>query len=339
MSDETPVPVLKQDSPLARLLGAVEVFGLALLLSSVAVLILGHDPLRTLAAIAHGAFGGADAIHATLRETVPLVFAGLAVALPLRLGLFNIGAEGQLVLAGLAAGLIAATVPAWCAVPLAILAAVVAGGAWGGIAGALRAYLGVHEVLSTILLNLIAFPLAYWVVSSDWARAEGQIVQTEPVTAGIPHVYPALVGALVLAVGFDLWIGRTRGGLVARAVGSSPPAARVAGLSVERALLLSMVAAGALAGLTGAQQVLDEHGRYVDGFSPEYGFTAIAVALLGRNSGIGVVVAALLLAALQSGAFAMDALRVAPREVAGLVKGVVILVAAALTARRLKGAV
>lgn len=333
-SDES---IEHRESALSRLLGGIEIFGLALLVSSVVILVLGHDPLRTFAAIAHGAYGDAEAIHATLREVVPLVFAGLAVALPLRLGLFNIGAEGQLVLAGLAAGLIAATVPAGLAIPLAIAGAVVVGGLWGGIAGALRAYLGVHEVLSTILLNLIAFPLAYWIVDTDWARAEGQIVQTEAANASLPHIYPALAAGIVLAVGFDIWTRRTRGGLVARAVGSSPRAAEVAGLPVKRALLLCMLAAGAFAGLTGAQQVLDEHGRYVHGFSPEYGFTAIAVALLGRNTGVGVVIAALLLASLQTGAFAMDALQVAPREVANLVKGVVILVAAALTANRLRG--
>ncbi len=320
-----------------RLVGALEVLGLAMLVSSVAVTLLGHDPFRTLAAIVHGAFGNGASVHATLIETVPLVFAGLAVALPLRLGLFNIGAEGQLVLAGLAAGLVAAIVPGAIAIPAAVLVAMIVGGAWGAIPGLLRARLGVHEVLSTILMNLVAIPLAGLVISQTWAREEGPILQTELASATLPHVYPALVVAVLLGIGFDVWLSRTRTGLTARAIGFAPRASQVMGLAVGRGIFWSMTAAGALAGLVGAQQVLDQHGRYVDGFSPGFGFTAIAVALLGRGSGIGVVLAALLLGALRSGAFAMDALGVAPREAASIVQGVVILTAAALAAKRLGG--
>ena len=320
-----------------RTLSALEVLGLAALVSAVVVAILGHDPTRTLAAILHGAFGSADAIHATLTETVPLVFAGLAVALPLRLGLFNIGAEGQLVLGGLAAGLLAAVAPPGLAIVAAVFAALVVGGAWGALPGFLRARLGVHEVLSTILLNLIAMPLAGWIVSQSWAKAEGDILQTEVATAVLPAVYPALLAGISLAVAYDVWLSRSRSGLSARAIGLAPRASHVLGLPVARGIVLSMTAAGALAGLVGAQQVLDQHGRYVDGFSPGFGFTAIAVALLGRGSGVGVVLAALALGALQSGSFAMDALGVAPRETASIVQGVVILTAAAVTARRLGG--
>ena len=318
-----------------RLLSALEVFGVALLVSCGVVAVLGHDPFRTVAAIAHGAFGSGPALQATLAETVPLVFAGLAVALPLRLGLFNVGAEGQLVLGALAAGLVAAVVPAGVAIPAAIVAAVVVGGGWAAIAGWLRARLGVHEVLSTILLNLIAASVAEWVISSNWARADGQILQTEPAAATLPAVFPALVAALIIAVAFDVWIARTRSGLSARAIGLAPRAAHVTGLPVRRGILLAFTAAGALAGLAGAQQVLDQHERYIMGFSPGFGFTAIAVALLGRSSGVGVVIAALLLGGLRSGAFAMDALGVAPREAANILQGVVILTAAALTARRM----
>lgn len=320
-----------------RTLSAFEVLGVALLVSALAVAVLGHDPARTLAAILHGAFGGREALHATLVETAPLVFAGLAVALPLRLGLFNIGAEGQLVLGGLAAGLAAAVAPSGLAIVAGTAAALAVGAAWGALPGLLRARLGVHEVLSTILLNLIAWPLAGWIVSQPWAKAEGDILQTEAAAATLPAVYPALGAAVVLALAYDVWLARTRSGLSARAIGLAPRASHVLGLPVTKGIVLAMTAAGAFAGLCGAQQVLDQHGRYVDGFSPGFGFTAIAVALLGRGSGVGVVLAAVALGALRSGAFAMDALGVAPRETASIVQGVVILTAAAVTARRLGG--
>ena len=273
----------------------------------------------------------------TLAETVPLIFAGLAVALPLRLGLFNVGAEGQLVLGALAAGIVAAAVGPALAIPLAVVAAILVGGGWAAIAGWLRAKLGVHEVLSTILLNLIAIALAEWIISSAWAKADGQILQTEPAAATLPVVFPALAVAVILAVLYDVWINRTRSGLTARAVGLAPRAAEVVGLPVSRGILAAFAVAGGFAGLCGAQQVLDQHERYIHDFSPGFGFTAIAVALLGRGSGIGVVLAALLLGGLRSGAFAMDALGVAPREAATIVQGVVILTAAALTARRMTG--
>src|SRR5688500_17980686 len=169
---------VRRPSRARRALAAGEVFGAAVVGPGVVVAVLGHDPFRTLAAIAQGAFGGRGALMGTLVETVPLVFAGLAVALPLRLGLFNVGAEGQLVLGGLAAGLAAAALPSSTAIAGAVLAALVAGAAWGAIAGALRARLGVHEVLSTILLNLIATPLAGFVIRRAWAKDAGQIQQT-----------------------------------------------------------------------------------------------------------------------------------------------------------------
>lgn len=311
-----------------RTTGGLFVFAAAILVSAVVVVLLGHDPFRTLAAIATGAFGSGDAVRATLAESVPLIFAGLAVALPLRLGMFNVGAEGQLVLGGLAAGLAAAAVSPALAIPAAVIAALVVGGLAGAVPGALRAWLGVHEVLSTILMNLIAGPVAALVVRAAWAREGGSIPQTRLAAATLPPLWVALAAAVLLAVAYDLWLSRTRTGLAARAMGSAPRAAEVAGMRVPLGVFLAMTAAGALAGLTGAQQVLDQHGRYVEGFSPGYGFTAIAVALLGRSSGAGVILAAIAMGALRNGAFAMDALGVAPRETATIVQGVVILVAA-----------
>lgn len=325
MSDAAPA---RRSPAWSRALAAVEVFALALLVAAAVVALLGHDPFRTIAAIAVAAFGSGAAVEATLAETVPLVFAGLAVALPMRLGLFNVGAEGQLVLGGLAAGVAAAAAPASLAIPAAVLAAMLAGGLWGAVPGALRARLGVHEVLSTILLNLIAAPLAALLLRRPGVCDDPSIPQTRVATATIPHVFTALGAAAVLALLYDLWLMRTRTGLAARAVGSSPRAAEVAGMRVSRGVFLAMTAAGALAGLTGAQQVLDQHGRYVEGFSPGFGFTAIAVALLGRGTGVGVVVAACAMGALRSGAFTIDAYGVAPRETATIIQGVVILVAA-----------
>jgi simple sugar transport system permease protein len=333
VSAETAGPAPRRDGRLESVLGPLTILAAALAITAVVVALLGHDPFRTLAAMAAGAFGSRTATEATLAEAVPLVFAGLAVALPLRLGLFNVGAEGQLVLGGLAAGLAAAAAPPGVAIPAAIVAALAAGAFWGAVPGGLRAWFGVHEVLSTILLNLVAAPLAALVLRQPWAADPGQIPQTRAAAATLPALWPSLVAGVLLAAAYDVWLRRTRTGLAARAVGGAPRAAAVAGMHASLGMFAAMAAAGAAAGLAGAQQVLDQHGRYVEGFSPGYGFTAIAVALLGRGTGVGAVLAAVAMGALRNGAFAMDALGVAPRETAAIVQGIVILVAAVAAGR------
>jgi len=251
--------------------------------------------------------------------TTPLIFTGLAVAVPFQAGLFNIGAEGQLTLGALAAATVGAV---WHGLPwplapvLATLAAVAAGATWGVIPGWLRARRGSHEVINTIMLNFVAAGLASYITLYLLKNPDTQNPETRPIGAGYlisqfeifggAPVSMALPLAIVAAglVWFLLW--RTVIGFEMRALGQNESAARAAGINTRHMMVLSMAVAGGLAGLVGVGEVLGNAGKFRLGFSPEYGFIGIAVALLGRNQPSGVVAAALLFGALHKGTADLD---------------------------------
>jgi simple sugar transport system permease protein len=312
----------------------------ALLAVSVALLLAGESPFHLFLALLRGAFGSRADVARTLAGATPLIFAGLAVAIPFRAGLFNIGAEGQLVLAGFLTGAVAVWLPGLPAPVLLVLvalAAVLSGAAWAALAGVLRARLRVHEVIATILLNFMAIWLVRYLLRvPGLGLLEGMEPKTPDVPSGLawPEAIPGtgvgtgLLVAIAVALLADLVLFRTRAGLMLRATGGNPAAARAAGVPTGRVIVLSLAAGGALASLAGVQQVLEVHGAYLEGFSPGYGFTAIAVALLAANRPLMVVLAALFFAVLRSGAFVMDALAGVPRETVALVEVLVILLVA-----------
>jgi len=317
---------------------------LALLALGLAVLVLllfGESPYHLGKALLRGAFGTHTDLARTLAGAVPLIFTGLAVAIPFRAGLFNIGAEGQLVLAGFAAGLTATVcsgLPTAALLPLVVLVALLAGMIPAGIAGVLRARLGIHEVIVTILLNFLVFSLVMWLLRVE---SFGLMSGMEPKTPEIPEgirlteivpgtgIGTALLVAVLIAVLAEVALFRTKPGLMLRARGGNPRAAETVGVNSGRVIFCSMVIGGAFASLAGVQQVLEVHDSYIEGFSPGYGFTGIAVALLGANRPLGVVLAALFFAVLRSGAFAMDALAGIPREAVGVLEVMIILLVAA----------
>lgn len=323
---------------------------------SLIILAIGQNPLTVGRALVAGAFGGPRNIANTIEYAVPLTLAGLAVAFAFRCGLFNIGVEGQLYVGAFAAAVVAARIAPLAAgggsAPHAVLAGIIAGmiaGAlWAAIAGGLKAALGVHEVIATIMLNWIAFFLVDYLVNLSAFKATGDIPQTAEIAAGgcLPGLFgiaegpPVWIGsgvlfaaALALAVGYTLQ--RTALGYEIRAVGYNPTAAEAAGIPVRRRLFLAMFLSGGIAGLLGAEQVLGVHHRFIENFSPGYGYIGIAIALLGRNHPVGIVGAALLFASLKGGALRMDALTNVPREMIVVFQAIVILfVAIAASVRR-----
>ena len=288
------------------------------------VLVLGgYDAGRALGALWRGSFGSADAIaSATLVRATPLVLAGLAVALAFRAGVWNIGAEGQL-LAGAAVGAALALalpgavagLPAALLAPVVLLAGAAAGASWAGIAAILRRRYRVPEVISTIMLNFVAVSLVGWLVRGPLQEPLGIYPQSDtiPEAARLPFLLPgsrlhagavlALVAAILLA-----WILRvTAAGFRLRAAGANPDAARVAGgIDVARTTTLAFLASGALAGLAGATEVSGVTWALYENLSPGYGFTAIAVALLARLDPLLVVASGVLFGALEAGGAAMQ---------------------------------
>ena len=280
-------------------------------------------------------------ITETLVQGTPLVAAGLAVALAFRAGMFNIGAEGQIIAASVAAAYVgfAWDLPVVLHLLVGIAAGLAGGALWGGIAGLLKARTGAHEVITTIMLNYVArFGVAYLLATSAFQR-EGR---TDPIS---PPVAPTAELPLLLGSGFRLhlgfvlallaavfvwWLlGRSTIGFKFRAVGANPHAARTAGISVERSYTSVMLIAGALAGLAGVSQVLGTEGYLTAGVSAGIGFDAITVALLGRGSPLGTVLAGLLFGGLRAGGIGMQAQTGTPVDLVLILQALIVLFIAA----------
>ena len=279
----------------------------ALVLAAPLIIAAGSDPMTAYTALYNGSLGGQRPFTETLVSMTPLLFGGLAVAIAFQAGLFNIGVEGQLVAGGLAAGVVGIKMTTWAPVHvlLALLAGAAAGALWALVPAALKAWRGVHEVITTIMMNFVAFSVSRFLVKPGGAL-EGEIpTGTEPVesTAELPRIWDptrlhfGIIVGLIVAGACWYFIYRTPGGYRFRLVGANPVAARFNGISSNRVIVEAMMLSGALGGLTGAVEVLGTHRRFLDSFSPGYGFDSIAVALLGALHPVGVAAAVVLLRA------------------------------------------
>ena len=264
-----------------------------------------------------GSFGSLNAISETFTAATPLVFAALGISLAFRAGLFNIGAEGQMIIGGIATVIIGFSIdflPIWIHLPLALIFGAIFGALYAAIAGWLKATTGAHEVISTIMLNLIALRLLDYLLRLPIIQKEGRndpisksVLETAELPQKLYFIEPQLrlhSGFLIMlvAVFFVYWLlFHTTVGFEFRSTGSNPDASQYAGIRASLTIVLVMGIAGALAGLAGANQISGVLGRATPGFSASIGFDAIAVALLGRSHPIGVLFAGLLFGALISG--------------------------------------
>ncbi|AGW40665.1 ABC transporter permease [Leifsonia xyli subsp. cynodontis DSM 46306] len=285
---------------------------------------------------------GIQSLSTTLTFATPLIAAGLGVALSFRVGLFNIGGQGQMLIAALFAGIVGFKLPMAPGVHLliAVIAGLVGGAIWAAVAGVLKAYTRAHEVIVTIMLNYIALNLLNYLLTTSFLRAPGANDPRTPATLPTA-VFPKLFGSgysldigilLAILATVAVWwlLERSNLGFRFRAVGENPNAARVAGMSVTSVYVWAMVISGALVGLAGATQVL---GQITTGFGSDIdagiGFSAITVALLGRSRPFGVLVAGILIGAFQAGGFAMQAADNVPVEVIAIIQSVTVLFIAA----------
>ncbi len=298
---------------------AAATLGLTVAIAMGAFLLSGHDPLDAGAALIRGAFGSTDRfVSITLVRSVPLIFTGLAVALAFRAGIWNIGAEGQLYAGAAAAvwvGLSLEGVPGILAVPTVLVLAGVLGGAWALFPAWLKVRVGVNEVISTLLMNFVAIYLAAWLVHGPLQESRGVFPQSDPIAeaARLPTLFPGsrlhvgFVLALITAALLSWGLKHTALGLRVRAVGLAPEAARVSGrIRATRLLWVTLVFSGVIAGIAGGVEVSGVTFALYENLSPGYGYTAIAVALLGGLRPWGVVLAAIGFGALEAGASAMQ---------------------------------
>ncbi len=313
----------------------------ALLAASLLVIAFDESPARVFALVVAHTLGEPYGAGQALFRATTLVFTGLSVALAHRAGLFNVGAEGQLVAGSFACAALGAALPAGTpavlALPAVLLAAAAAGGAVGAIPGVLRARFGAHEVITTIMLNFVVSGAVLF-VARTWLFAP-ETIHTRAVVPGatIPALglggsavsWAALL-ALACALGVTWLLTRSRFGFELRAVGQNPDAARAGGVNVGRMTVIAMAAAGALAGLAGSGTVLGYKHYFEKGLGADAGFTGIAVALLARGNPLAVLPAALLFALLAEGGLAAGA-RV-PREIVDVMLAVIVIVLAVAAA-------
>ncbi|WP_405088697.1 ABC transporter permease [Microbispora sp. NBC_01389] len=309
----------------------------AVLITSVVLLVAGKEPVEAFTTLADYGTQPRSMVM-TLNTGVMYYISALAVAVGFRMNLFNIGVDGQYRLAAVVAAAVggAAVVPGVLNIVLVVVSAVVVGALWAAIAGLLRVYRGVSEVISTIMLNAIATGLGSWLVSEHFGVLTGNDLGTRPIPddahmPGIPLIAgtPVLVnGFIVVAVllGVAYWVvlTRTRFGFELRATGKSESAAVASGVSVKKMIVVTMVMSGAIAGLIGMPELLGASYKYSNNFPTDLGFTGIAIALLGRNSPVGMAVGALLWSFLYNSSNQLQLLDI-PKEIVQIMQGVVVL--------------
>jgi simple sugar transport system permease protein len=311
---------------------------IALLVGDVLILSFGQSPVAVYRQLIEGTWGNAYGLGQVLYKATTLTFTGLSVALALRAGLFNIGAESQLAAGGFVAALVGLVLPAGAptllVLPIYFLAAALAGGVVGGVPGVLKARFGAHEVITTIMLNFIVLALLNYLISTRFKVHD--TLHTAQIRAGaLPRLSDVAqpfhgsaantVFLLALAVAAASWwfLFRTRAGFELRAVGLQPHAAEYGGVSVARVWWRTMALAGAVAGIGALNYVLGYKRYYEEGFSAGAGFLGIAVALVGRSHPVGIVIAAILFATLSQGGLAVNAL--VPKQMVDVLQAVVII--------------
>jgi simple sugar transport system permease protein len=314
---------------------------LALLIGAGMLLALQTNPLEAYGALLDGIWGSVYSLTQTLVKATPLLLVGLGITIAFRGGVINIGGEGQLIVGALAATAVAlglAGLPGLLLLPLALLASVIAGALWGGIPGLLKARLGVNEILSTIMMNQIAFQLSNYLLRGPMIDPEEiargtRIAQSAllPSQSWLPRLVPQTllhVGAIlavVLALLVYVFLWRTTTGYRIRAVGLNPDAARYAGIRVPLYQVLALALGGAFAGLAGAVEVLGVTHRMLEGVSGGYGFSGIVAALFGKLHPLGVIPASALFGGLLVGADKMQRAVQVPAALIDTLLGLVVL--------------
>ena len=317
----------------------------ALGVGAVMLILLNVNPFEAYGAMLEGAFGSANSIAETLVKATPLLLVGLGICISFRGSVINIGGEGQMIVGALLAtqmGLVFTNLPGWFVIMLAMLMGFIGGAIWGGIPGYLKAYFGVNEILSTVMMNAIAVQLMNFLlrgpmIDPSQAQLDSKIPQTARLLEAfrLPRWMPTRLHlgfllAVILAFLVYILLWRTTLGYRIRAVGKNPDAARYAGINVKRQVVLALLLSGAFAGLAGAIQVYGVNYRMItdgsaSGFTGSAGFNGIVAALFGQLHPIGTIPASILFGALLVGANKMQRVVQVPSALVIALNGLVVV--------------
>lgn len=323
---------------LERGFGLVFPFVVAVLVASIVLLMVGENPVDVFALMVAESFGSQRRIAATLSAATPLLFTGVATAICFRSGVFNVGVEGAFVIGGLCGAFVGFTLPAsfgYSLIPLAFGFAAIVSAAWLYIPGALLARYEVDEVVSTLMLNFVALGITGYLVNGPLLSeiSGNNVTPLVHDIAQLPRLMPPstlhagfLIG-LAVVIAYGVWARRTPSGFEGALVGFNQRFARAVGISIPSTIVLVMVISGIVAGLGGASHALGQLHRFADGFSPGYGFTGMAVALLGRNNEIGILLGAILFGALASAGTTVQLFSDIPLDIVNIIEGTVMIFA------------
>jgi simple sugar transport system permease protein len=312
----------------------------SLVVAAIVIIFIGKSPLVAYSALFYGAFGMKEAIIDNLMKASPLILTGLAVGFGFRAGLFNIGANGQVIMGALLATYVGTQVegdPFYLSIPLVIMAGMIGGALWAGIAGWLKAYRGAHEVITTIMLNYVAIYISNYVVNGPF-QAPGGVPKSPAIayaaqfpnimTVGATSLSTILFVSLAAVVVIYIIIQKTTIGYEVKAVGTNPYAAEYGGISIGKNVVLAMMISGALAGLAGTTQVVGVYGRYFGALGGTMGFDGITIALIGQNDPVGIALAAFLISSIRTGSNQMQIAGV-PKDMVTIIQGIIIFLVAA----------
>lgn len=327
---------MKQKTVLHNLLLSLGAILCSLLIAAGVMLLVGYDPLEAYSALIEGAFGSKNAFANALSKSIPLLFTGLAVAFANKGGIFNIGGEGQLYAGAMASTVTALMMqgaPRFLVIFCSFCAGMLAGACVGAIIGAAKIKLQVNEVVVAIMLNYIIQYFTSYIVTYPLKQEGAMTAQTVDIGANymltklIPktQLTTALLVAVAAAILLFFFFKKTRAGYHIRAVGENKSAAQAAGIPMMTTAILTMGISGALAGLAGTTEVFGKMGRFIDGFSPGFGFTGIAVAVLANNHPMGILLSALLFGILEAGSMKMSYSAGISTSMVNVIQGLVIL--------------
>ncbi|MFX1284408.1 MAG: ABC transporter permease [Promethearchaeota archaeon] len=347
----------------------IAAISLSILVGAILMIIVNQDPIMGYYLMLRGALGNENRLATTITKVTPLILTGLSVAIAFRCGLFNIGAEGQLVLGAFTAALAGVYItglPWFLHLPICLFAGAIAGAAAAFIPAYLKAKVGAHEVVTTIMMNGIIGAVTAWFVSSEMLLKDPDTMASQTYhisdSAQIPLIWEktpfegiefpieflsfpfkgttfhyGLLIAIGLAIIVYIIVWKTSLGYELRTVGLNPDAANYGGISAKRSIIITMLISGALAGIGGSIEILAIHYRFIAYFSPGYGFDGIAVAVLGQNTAIGSLISAFLFGGLASGGIYIDIFSDIPKEIVWVLQALVVLfVSAPMIIQRIK---
>ena len=310
-------------------------FILAVVVSGIIMALCGYNPFTAYSMIFYGAFGSARSITNTLIQATPLIMTGLGYMVSKKATLINLGIEGQLYVGAMCAALIGMTdlhLPMVIHLVLTMLGGIVAGGLAGLFIGFLKVRFGSNEVITTTMTNFIFINFTSYLVNYP-LKAEGGVAQTERMldTALLPKIFSsyqltyAILIVAAVAIFVKFFIGRTKIGFEIQCVGLNQRASSVAGIRVGSVMMIAMFISGAIGGLAGALQVMSVNRRFVAGFSADYGFSGIAVAALGNDNALGIVLSGIIFGALRNGANYLNMSSRIPTEFVSIVQALVVI--------------